>query len=189
MQDTPRGRTAPECGLRTSCGRDSTADQQHGRDARVNHRRDADATGHYNQVVKRRRWLLTGFALAFLATCVGTWIWSSPPETPYAFLKGAELRYIRVNSESGWVVCTTSYFVDGTFQAIQERAANELHGWSQTPSMMDSIELSQGSRRVTVVGYEFGTSARPQTHVLVERPAVASDYPRSWISTVQGLFP
>ncbi len=44
---------------------------------------------------------------------------------------------------------------------------------------MDSVEFTLGAERLTIVGYDFGETGRPVTHVLTERPARSIDFVRA----------
>ena len=132
-----------------------------------------------------------------MATCGGLLLFTvaflilTPRPAPrFGFLKAAELRYVSVHDVGGRSVCGTSYFLQGSHESIVQRANRELAGWKIVrDKMLDTIEYTKGEEHVWVVGWNFGTPAEPQTHLLYDRPSVPSDVPRSWVDRVRSWFP
>jgi len=128
-------------------------------------------------VDRKKRWLL-GLGIAFLGVCGVTWKLTEPEPPRFRFLVGAERRYIRAVRRPE-PVFTTSYFVQGSQEEVLRRAAPEVRGWNRSVSQMDSVEFALGQETLTIVGYDFGETGRPVTHVLTERPARSIDFVRA----------
>lgn len=126
---------------------------------------------------KKRKWLVALGLIAF-ALCVATWKLTEPLPPRFAFLIGAEQRYIRA-LRTPEPVCTISYYVKGSAKDVRRRAEPEVEGWKRSSSSMDSMEYEKGAERLVIVGYDFGETGKPITHVLVERPATPGDFVRA----------
>ena len=137
----------------------------------------------------RRRRILLGLAIAIPCLLVASYFLLHPPP-PFKFLQNAKLRYVSVNVEEGKRLSDTSYFVNGDPKTISRIAGTECLGWIRSVSpQLDSVEFTHGDRRLTIVGWNFGTTSEPMTHVLYERPAGFVDELRSPAYRVASWLP
>ena len=141
--------------------------------------------------MRKRRWLLAGLSLALLAACVAVWKWSERP--PYAFMEGAEIRYVSPPRPDSTV--RVSFYVRRDFQQVAEAAESELGEFSRIRSDPQYAYLLQDPKKgVTICAAAHGDknlAANPwdfppvpsgaQTYIQLYREATLLDRIHAWI--------
>lgn len=106
------------------------------------------------------------------------------PPLPFDTPAPTRLRYVQVNDG----VCTTSWMLKCPQTVVDRAAAEGLARWSRSEEQdgLDSIVYAQADEELTIVGWNFGSTAQPETHVLYDRPATGMDFVDSIVYRVRG---
>jgi hypothetical protein len=112
------------------------------------------------------------------------------PQPEFGFLEPAHVRYVNVGGSASGLTCVTSYMLQGSFFALEEKLGQQLgDGWIRHAVAADgTLIYTKGPMTVSLVKWNFGTEEVPSTHILVERPARAADVPRSLLSKLRSWF-